>query len=189
MDKYHKNVERLFEQSRTLNGAKLPDVLMDELRSMMEELGLVPISESKPKKLVAEMILPILEEMGYTCKLGKGSVEVEMDDGCICIFHEMLPMVTVANLFLIDEDEESMECLRRAVSQVNDSFDMVKVVIYDDSRRLAIFLHARHFDVDSFKANIQFYIESVSAATERLREQHQHLNQVKSPKNRKTILS
>ena len=49
---------------------------------------------------------------------------------------------------------------------------MVKSTIDPSGDRFIVYLNARHIDIDSFRQNIQYYIEQVMEASEGLRERY-----------------
>ena len=81
-------------------------------------------------------------------------------------------MVSVTSGFLVNESEEGMKSLRKAVLDINDSWGMVKATVGREEDHVLIYIHARHPDVVSFRENIRYYIETVGAATAELRENY-----------------
>lgn len=177
MDKYERQLEQLAQRIRTLEMEKLPKEIPSEFRNMVVDLDLIPVANqvSTPAKLSEEMILPILKDLGFSCKQGQDYVSVQTEEGeRIQITYSRFPIILVTNGFIIDESEESLIALREAVSQITNTWDMVKAAVDDESKHLAIYIHARHMDVASFKENIRFYIEHIIAATDNLRELHRN---------------
>lgn len=175
MDKNEQQIEHLAQRVRSLEMECQSEGLSPEIRSIVEDFDLVPVSDrvSTQTKLTGEIIRQILENMGYNCKQGQDYVLVETDDGeRIQITYSRLPIISVTNGFVIEESEESLKGLRNAAFQITDNWDMVKAAIDDEEKHLAVYLHARHIDAASFEENICFYIEYIIAATDNLRELH-----------------
>lgn len=173
MDQYQNEIEQLAQRIRNLEMDRIPECMPGEVRSMVDEMDLIPVSVLEPGRLDERMIMPILEEMGYKCQAGLDFVMVETEEKeRIQITYGRLPIISVIISFRLNETEESMECLRKAVLLLISTCDMIKAAISEDEKQLAIYLHARHTDVSSFKENIRYYIDSICAAADSLRESH-----------------
>lgn len=179
MDKYQLQIEQLASRIRSLEMERLPSGLPDEMREMIEEMDLVPMrghdAPYRPEKLTEDRACAILEELGYTCRQGSDYVQVRSGESLIQVNLDSLPMISVTNGFLLDETEGSMDSLRRAAAEFNNTWGMAKVFIAVDESHVMVYLFARHADVLSFKDNISFYIDTVGEAMEDLRRQYKDL--------------
>ena len=148
---------------------------VQEVREMIEELDLVPVSYSAanyPQRLTGDDMLTILEALGYTCRLGEDFVNVETEGGKIQVNFDSLPMISITNGYRFDETSEGVNSIRQAAFEVTSYWDMVKALIDPTEGHLLISLDARHEDISSFQQNIQFYIKQVLGASKDLKERY-----------------
>ena len=122
--------------------------------------------------LDGDLVFDIAEDLGYTCSKGNDFVLIDTDGCKIEIVYDRLPVLTVINWYILDETDDGLESLIRAAKEINHNWDMVKVELLSDNKRLMIYLDARHPDADSFRQNIRYYIEQIVGATEDLRNRY-----------------
>lgn len=176
MDKYELKIEQLAQRIRRLEMESLPAAMpVQEVRDMIEELDLVPVSSREvfhSQTLTGEAIMTTLETLGYTCRLGEDFVNVDTEDGKIQVNFDRLPIVSITNGYRFEETEEGVNSIQRAAYEVSGAWDMVKAIVDPAEGHLLIYLNARHEDVASFHQNIRFYIEQIVEATEDLKERY-----------------
>lgn len=179
MDKYEQKIAQLSQRIRRLEIESLQTVMPDkEIRNMIEDLDLVPMpfrSADNPPKLTGEVMMDIIEDLGYSCRWGEDFVNVETGEGRIQVNFDSLPMVSITNGYLFDETPESVTSMRKAAFEVTGYWDMVKVLVDPTEGHLLIYLNARHEDVVSFSSNIKFYIDQVLGASKDLKERYRDL--------------
>ena len=176
MDKYELKIEQLAQRIRRLEMESLPAAMpVQEVRDMIEELDLVPVSSREvfhSQTLTGKAIMTTLETLGYTCRLGEDFVNVDTEDGKIQVNFDRLPIVSITNGYRFEETEEGVNSIQRAAYEVSGAWDMVKAIVDPAEGHLLIYLNARHEDVASFHQNIRFYIEQIVEATEDLKERY-----------------
>lgn len=144
----------------------------DEARSLIDDFGLVPVNGHDGQILDNDIIFDIVEDLGYTCRKEADFVLIDTDGCKIEIVCDRLPVLTVINWYILDETADGLENLIQAAKEINHNWDMVKVELLSDNKRLMIYLDARHQDSDSFRKNISYYIEQIVGATEDLRNRY-----------------
>lgn len=176
MDKYELKIEQLAQRIRRLEIESLPAAMpVQEVRDMIEELDLVPVSSREvfhSQTLTGEAIMTTFETLGYTCRLGEDFVNVDTEDGKIQVNFDRLPIVSITNGYRFEETEEGVNSIQRAAYEVSGAWDMVKTIVDPAEGHLLIYLNARHEDVASFHQNIRFYIEQIAEATKDLKERY-----------------
>ena len=172
MEKLERQIEQLSQRIRRLEAERLPAGLSDEAHSLIEEFGLVPVSEHDSQILDGDVVFDIVEDLGYTCSKGTDFVLIDTDGCKIEIVYDRLPVITVINWYVLDEADDGLESLVQAAKEINHNWDMVKVELLSDNKRLMIYLDARHPGADSFRKNIRYYIDQIVGATEDLRNRY-----------------
>ena len=176
MDKYEYQIEQLAKRVRRLEEESLPDGLSDEVKALMDDLELVPsIGSDKVyplQKLNGNVIAAILEELGYSCKMGEDFVMIETELGRLEVSFRQIPIITITNGYILNESEEGMKSLRRAAADITMYWDMVKAVVDSEGEHLMIFIDARHEEVVSFRQSVRYYIEQIISATKDFKERY-----------------
>lgn len=176
MDKYEQQLEHLAQRIRRLEAESLPFDMTDEMQSMMEELDLVPIDEqhsvTAPKKLNYGVIMDTLKYFGYNCSKGEDFVNVDTEEGRIQVNYDRLPIVTITNGYCLNESEEELKSIRKALNDIIRDWDMVKGFIDAEEKHLLLFLDARHEDAEGFRKNIRYYMEQIIEATKAFKDKY-----------------
>jgi hypothetical protein len=173
MDKYEYQIEQLAKRVRKLEEESLPDGLSEEVKALMDDLELVPaIGSDKSQKLSGKIIAAILEEYGYSCKMGEDFVMIETELGKLEVSFRQMPVITITNGYVLNESEEGMRSLKRAAADITMYWDMVKAVVDPEGEHLMIFIDARHEEVVSFRQSVRYYIEQIISATKDFKERY-----------------
>ena len=166
-------IQQLAQRIRRLEAESFPSGMPEEARSLIDELDLVPVDSHDREILDGNTILDTVEALGYTCRKGEDFVMVETGGFKIEVFYDRLPVITIINWFILDENDEELDSLWQAAKAINHNWDMVKVDVLSDYKRLMVYLDARHQDTNSFRKNIRYYIEQIVGATEDLRKRYE----------------
>ena len=174
MDKYEYQIEQLAQRVRRLEADSLSGDESREVQALMEDLDLIPASGqdagSSSHKLHGETVVAILKDLDFACKTIDDFVLIETEEGKIEINYSRLPIVTVADRYRFNENEEGIKSMVDAANDINRYWDMVKVMVDEQEEQLLFYLDARHEDASSFRQSIQYYIEQILGAVKDFRE-------------------
>lgn len=174
MDKYEYQIEQLAQRVRRLEADSLSGDESREVQALMEDLDLIPASGqdagSSSHKLHGETVVAILKDLDFACKTIDDFVLIETEEGKIEINYSRLPIVTVADRYRFNENEEGIKSMVDAANDINRYWDMVKVIVDEQEEQLLFYLDARHEDAASFRQSIQYYIEQILGAVKDFRE-------------------
>lgn len=175
MDKYEKLINqgiRRLELRGFLSGAS------DQVRSIIDDLELAPVDPDQSiRKLEKENIPSVLEEMGFAFKiLDEDMLELKLGDEQIMIGTNFFPIISVNMSFRLEEESsDSIECLRKAASDITAKWCLVKSSLIMNDTLLVVSIEAMHEDEASFRHNFRFYLETLDQAMEDLRKRHLEL--------------
>ena len=174
MDKYEYQIEQLAQRVRRLEAESLSRDESGEVHALMEELDLIPAygqdTDASSRMLHGETVVAILKDLDFACKTVDDFVLIETEEGKIEINYSRLPIVTVADRYRFNENEEGIKSMVEAVDDINRYWDMVKVIVDEQEDQLLFYLDARHEDEVSFRQNIRYYIEQILGAVNDFRE-------------------
>ena len=174
MDKYEYQIEQLAQRVRRLEAESLSRDESGEVHALMEELDLIPAygqdTDASSRMLHGETVVAILKDLDFACKTVDDFVLIETEEGKIEINYSRLPIVTVADRYRFNENEEGIKSMVEAADDINRYWDMVKVIVDEQEDQLLFYLDARHEDEVSFRRNIRYYIEQILGAVNDFRE-------------------
>ena len=174
MDKYEYQIEQLAQRVRRLEAESLSRDESGEVHALMEELDLIPAygqdTDASSRMLHGETVVAILKDLDFACKTVDDFVLIETEEGKIEINYSRLPIVTVADRYRFNENEEGIKSMVEAADDINRYWDMVKVIVDEQEDQLLFYLDARHEDEVSFRWNIRYYIEQILGAVNDFRE-------------------
>ena len=174
MDKYEYQIEQLAQRVRRLEAESLSRDESGEVHALMEELDLIPAygqdTDASSRMLHGETVVAILKDLDFACKTVDDFVLIETEEGKIEINYSRLPLVTVADRYRFNENEEGIKSMLEAADDINRYWDMVKVIVDEQEDQLLFYLDARHEDEVSFRQNIRYYIEQILGAVNDFRE-------------------
>ncbi len=174
MDKYEYQIEQLAQRVRRLEAESLSRDESGEVHALMEELDLIPAygqdTDASSRMLHGETVVAILKDLDFACKTVDDFVLIETEEGKIEINYSRLPIVTVADRYRFNENEEGIKSMVEAADDINRYWDMVKVIVDEQEDQLLFYLDARHEDEVSFRQNIRYYIEQILGAVNDFRE-------------------
>lgn len=174
MDKYEYQIEQLAQRVRRLEAESLSRDESGEVHALMEELDLIPAygqdTDASSRMLHGETVVAILKDLDFACKTVDDFVLIETEEGKIEINYSRLPLVTVADRYRFNENEEGIKSMVEAADDINRYWDMVKVIVDEQEDQLLFYLDARHEDEVSFRQNIRYYIEQILGAVNDFRE-------------------
>ena len=174
MDKYEYQIEQLAQRVRRLEAESLSRDESGEVHALMEELDLIPAygqeTDVSSHVLHGETVVAILKDLDFACKTVDDFVLIETEEGKIEINYSRLPIVTVADRYRFNENEEGIKSMVEAADDINRYWDMVKVMVDEQEEQLLFYLDARHEDEVSFRQNIRYYIEQILGAVNDFRE-------------------
>lgn len=174
MDKYEYQLEQLAQRVRRLEADSLSGDESKEVQALMEDLDLIPAygqdTDASARILHGESIVAILKDLDFACKTIDDFVLIETEEGKIEINFSRLPIVTVADRYRFNENEEGIKSMVEAANDINRYWDMVKVIVDEQEEQLLFYLDARHEDVASFRQSIRYYIEQILGAVKDFRE-------------------
>lgn len=174
MDKYDYQIEQLAQRVRRLEAESLSRDESGEVHALMEELDLIPAygqdTDASSRMLHGETVVAILKDLDFACKTVDDFVLIETEEGKIEINYSRLPIVTVADRYRFNENEEGIKSMVEAADDINRYWDMVKVIVDEQEDQLLFYLDARHEDEVSFRQNIRYYIEQILGAVNDFRE-------------------
>ena len=174
MDKYEYQIEQLAQRVRRLEAESLSRDESGEVHALMEELDLIPAygqdTDASSRMLHGETVVAILKDLDFACKTVDDFVLIETEEGKIEINYSRLPLVTVADRYRFNENEEGIKSMVEAADDINRYWDMVKVIVDEQEDQLLFYLDARHEDEVSFRRNIRYYIEQILGAVNDFRE-------------------
>ena len=174
MDKYEYQIEQLAQRVRRLEAESLSGDESGEVHALMEELDLIPAygqdTDASSRMLHGETVVAILKDLDFACKTVDDFVLIETEEGKIEINYSRLPIVTVADRYRFNENEEGIKSMVEAADDINRYWDMVKVIVDEQEDQLLFYLDARHEDEVSFRQNIRYYIEQILGAVNDFRE-------------------
>ena len=173
MDKYEYQIEQLAQRVRRLEAESLSRDESGEVHALMEELDLIPAygqdTDASSRMLHGETVVAIIKDLDFVCKTVDDFVLIETEEGKIEINYSRLPIVTVADRYRFNENEEGIKSMVEAAVDINRYWDMVKVIVDEQEDQLLFYLDARHEDVISFRQSIRYYIEQILGAVKDFR--------------------
>ena len=150
MDKYEYQIEQLAQRVRRLEAESLSRDESGEVHALMEELDLIPAygqdTDASSRMLHGETVVAILKDLDFACKTVDDFVLIETEEGKIEINYSRLPLVTVADRYRFNENEEGIKSMVEAADDINRYWDMVKVIVDEQEDQLLFYLDARHED-------------------------------------------
>ena len=174
MNKYEYQIEQLAQRVRRLEADSLSGDESREVQALMEDLDLIPVygqdAGYSSHKLHGETVVAILKDLDFVCKTIDDFVLIETEEGKIEINYSRLPIVSVADRYRFNENEEGIKSMVDAANDINRYWDMVKVIVDEQEEQLLFYLDARHEDVASFRQSIRYYIEQILGAVKEFRE-------------------
>lgn len=156
--------------------ASIQNQSQNEIDALIQDLELVPVAAGEPfiehfrQKLTMTEIGTLLKECGCHYESFEGCFRVELgkDDWFYYLDYSQLPLVTFEAGFTYKAVDPDVTLYRQAAAVVMDRTEMVKVTV--SSGLIHLTLTARHEDLESFRSNLEWYLEEIGKTTRLLKE-------------------
>lgn len=149
---------------------------LNEIDALIQDLELVPVAVEEPfqehfrQKITMTGIGTLLEECGYNYESFEDCFRLKlgMDDWFYYLDYSQLPLVTFEAGFTYKAVDPDVASYRQAAAVVMDRTEMVKVTV--NSGLIHLTLTARHEDLESFRSNLEWYLEEIGKSARLLKE-------------------
>ena len=156
--------------------ASLQESGLDEVEALIQDLELVPVAAEEQfqehfrQKLTMTGIGTLLEECGYNYESFEDCFRLKlgMDDWFYYLDYSHLPLVMFEAGFTYKAVDPDVPLYRQAAAVVMDRTEMVKVTVGGGLIHLT--LTARHEDLESFRSNLEWYLEEIGKSARLLKE-------------------
>ena len=156
--------------------ASLQEHELDEIEALIQDLELVPVAVEEPfqehfrQKITMTGIGALLEECSYNYESFEDCFRLKlgMDDWFYYLDYSQLPLITFEAGFTYKAVDPDVALYRQAAAVVMDRTKMVKVTV--SCGLIHLTLTARHEDLESFRSNLEWYLEEIGKTTRLLKE-------------------
>lgn len=166
---------------RYVESRKLSEDVRRQQETNLELLKRVPVmdevhdGDGEPRPLNVGTIAEAIRMEGFVPEVEETGVRFKSQGETFYVDAERLPLFFLLKGYNIDPKDWEMDILRDAAHRMSDELIMVKATISDDDSSLNFFIAAQDRNLESFRANLTYYLRILEDGQRKMEEEYRRM--------------